>query len=102
MNDMTDTQKQWAVCRDELVRAMAEAGYPREVALEIAKMLGVPKSIARMASYVRNVRPLSMEMIADEALSIKSDADRWRERKISLEANRKYNEMLNSGLGEEE
>ena len=48
------------------------------------------------------VRPLSMEMIADEALSIKSDADRWRERKRSLEANRKYNEMLNSGLGEEE
>lgn len=99
---MTEAQKEWTDRRDELIRAMSEIGYPPEVASEIAKMLGSPKSVARMASYVRNVSPLTMEMIADEALAIKSDADRWRERQASLEANRKYNEMLYFGLDMED
>lgn len=99
---MTESQMQWTHERDDLVKAMAELGFPREAAMVIAKMLGSPKAIARTTSYIRNVTPLTMEMIADEALAIKSDTDRWRERKAALDANKSYNEMLYYGLYVEE
>ncbi|MBQ5316295.1 MAG: hypothetical protein J6I96_01955 [Oscillospiraceae bacterium] len=100
---MTDNQREWARQRDELVRVLTGLGYPAELGYEAAKMLGSPKSISRMTSYLIHTAPdvtdpKSMEMIADEIISIRSDADRWRERKDSLKANRKYNEILNNGF----
>ena len=38
----------------------------------------------------------------DEMLAIRSEVDGWREKKASEEANARYNEMLNYGLGTEE
>ena len=99
---MTDTQKQWAQERNDLVRAVKELGYPEELGIEIAKTLGSPKAISRMTSYLRCVKSPSLEMIADEMFAIKSEVDTWRERKASQEANRKYNEILNYGLDDEQ
>ncbi len=99
---MTDTQKQWAQERNDLVRTMKELGYPEELGIEIAKTLGSPKAISRMTSYLRCVKSPSLEMIADEMFAIKSEVDTWRERKASQEANRKYNEILNYGLDDEQ
>ena len=93
-----DTRTEWTKSRDDLIAAVTALGYPAQLGAEMAKMLGSPRAMSRMASYLRNVKPQSMELIADELLSIQSDADRWRERKRSLEANMKYNEILNNGL----
>ncbi len=40
-----------------------------------------------------------MELIVDEMLAICSEIDAWKEKKASEEANARYNEMLNYGLG---
>ena len=73
---------------------MAELGFPEELGNEIAKMLGSPKAMRRMCSYLCYVKPHSAEVVVDEALAICSEIEAWREKKQSEEANAKYNEML--------
>ena len=93
---MTPNQKEWADARDRLGSALAALGYPEELADLLARQLKSPKAIGRMTSYVREVRPRSMEMIADEMLAICSEISAWRERKESQEAQAGYNAWLNS------
>lgn len=100
--DNTDSRSSWADTRDELRQAMTELGYPTEFADEIAKYIGSPKGIQRMAWYIRYVRPQKAELIADEMLSIKSEIDAWRERKESQQANAAYTQLLNCGLGDDD
>ena len=47
-----------------------------------------------MAAYLRYERPASVETIADEMLSIRSEIDAWREKKESEEANAVINTLL--------
>ena len=47
-----------------------------------------------MTSYVRQARPRTEEMLADEMLAICAENETWRERKESREAQEKYNAGL--------
>ena len=100
--NMTDTQKEWIMTKDQLVRAIKQLGFPVELGEQIAKQLGSPKAMNRMLSYLYNVKPDSAELIVDEMLAICSDIDRWRDKKMAEEANARYNEILYFGLNSED
>ncbi len=95
-----DHKKVWARSRDDLVDALTELGFPGELGDLLARQLGSPKAIDRMASYIRYEKPRSEEVIVDEMLAIQSEIEAWREKKASQEANARYNEILNYGLEE--
>ena len=57
------------------------------------------KAMEWMISYLHYVKPGKTELIVDEALAICSDIDAWRDMKAAEDANERYNEMLNYGLG---
>ena len=93
---MTPNRRLWAQARDRLAEAVASLGYPEEFADLLAKQLGSPKAIGRMASYLYQARPGSMETIVDEMLAICADADAWRAKKESRDAQAGYNAWLSS------
>ena len=93
---MTQNQRIWARSRDDLAKAVASLGYPEEFADLLAKQLGSPKAIDRMASYLYKARPGSVEMIVDEMLAIRAEIDAWREKKESQSAQQDYNAWLSS------
>ena len=95
-----DNKAYWSSTRDELIRALVSLGYPAELGNMIAEHIGSPKGIERMTAYLNYVRPDKVELIADEMMAIKSDIDRWREKKESERANAEYNMVLNNGLEE--
>ena len=95
-----DNKAYWSSTRDELIRALVSLGYPAELGNLIAEHIGSPKGIERMTAYLNYVRPDKVELIADEMMAIKSDIDRWREKKESERANAEYNMVLNNGLEE--
>ena len=93
---MTPNQRIWALSRTGLAKAAASLGYPEEFADLLAKQLGSPKAIDRMAAYLYQARPGSMEMIIDEMLAIRAEIETWREKKESEEAQQGYSRWLNS------
>ena len=95
---MTQNQEKWAKARSRLAAAVTSLGYPEEFADLLAKQLRSPGAIDRMSAYLIQARPGNVETIVDEMLAICSDIDAWRDKKESLEANAKYNEILNNGL----
>ena len=80
--------------RDRLAAALQAQGYPAELGEMMAKQLRTPKTIDRMTSYVQHGYARSMEMLADEMLAICADADAWRKKKESQDAQAKYNTYL--------
>ena len=96
---MTENQMEWSRKRDELVSAVKQLGFPKELGEQIAKQLGSPKAMDRMLAYLYNVKPRTAELIVDEMLAICSDIDAWHNKKAAEEANVKYNQMLYYGLG---
>lgn len=99
---MIPDQRLWARTRDDLVRVIESLGFPAELGEAAARLLGSPKAMERMISYLRQVQPQKEELIVDEMLAIRSEIDAWREKKASEEANARYNEILNCGLGADE
>lgn len=99
---MTENRIEWSRKRDELVLAIKQLGFPKELGEQIAKQLGSPKAMDRMLAYLYNVKPGTAELIVDEMLAICSDIDAWHNKKAAEEANAKYNEMLYYGLGTED
>ncbi len=99
---MTPEQMEWSRTRDELVRVIRDLGFPEELGSEIAKILGSPKAIRRMISYLYYVKPKKEDILVDEALAIASEIATWKEKKASEEANSRYNEVLNYGFDTEE
>ena len=93
---MTPNRKMGALSRNDLARAGAARGYPEEFADLLAKQLGSPKAIDRLASYIRQANPDSMEMIIDEMLAIRAEIDAWKEKKENREAQEGYSRWLNS------
>lgn len=91
---MTENQRKWAEARDGLGRVLADLGYPEELGEEIARYLGSPKAMDRMKTYLRGVRPDSLELIVDEMLAIRSEIDEWRKKRSAQEANARYNEVI--------
>jgi hypothetical protein len=96
MNAMTPNQKMWSFSRDQLAKAVAALGYPEEFADLLAKQLGSPKAIDRLASYIWQAHPDSVEMIVDEMVAIQEEIAAWREKKEYREASEGYNTWLNS------
>lgn len=80
---------------DELLRAVAELGYPEEFGVVLAGELRSDNAMSRMASYLRQAQPQSPEEIADEMLAICSQRDAWVERKKSQWAESRVNEFYN-------
>ena len=99
---MTEKQMEWSGKRDELVSAIKQLGFPRELGEQIAKQLGSPKAMDRMLAYIYNVKPGTAELIVDEMLAICSDIDTWHNKKAAEAANARYNEILYYGLGTED
>lgn len=79
----------------DLLAAVADVGYPRELATVLADGLRGPRSMRRMAAYLRAARPHSMEEIADEMLAIVEQRDTWVRKKVSERAQASFNEFLN-------
>ena len=97
-----DSKAYWADARNRLTDTLVRIGYPAELGDVIARHIGSPKGIERMISYLNCEKPDRVELIADEMIAIKSDIDRWRDRKESLRANEAYNSVLNNGLYDDE
>ena len=95
---MTANQMEWSGKRDELVSAIKQLGFPKELGEQIAKQLGSPKAMDRMLAYLYNVKPRTAELIVDEMLAICSDIDTWHNKKAAEEANARYNELLYYGI----
>ena len=91
---MTPNQILWARARDRLVAAVTGLGFSEALADLLARELGSPKAIDRMASYVHQACPNSEEMLVDEMLAIKAEIDAWREKKESQEAQARYSARL--------
>ena len=91
---MTPNQILWSRSRDNLVRAVTALGFFSELADLLARELGSPKAIDRMASYVRQAHPRTEEMLVDEMLAIKAEIDAWREKKEAMEAQARYSARL--------
>ena len=91
---MTPNQILWSRSRDNLVRAVTALGFSSELADLLARELGSPKAIDRMASYVRQAHPRTEEMLVDEMLAIKAEIDAWREKKEAMEAQARYSARL--------
>jgi hypothetical protein len=96
---MTEKQIEWSRKRDELVSAIMKLGFPVELGDQVARQLGSPKAMDRMLSYLYYVKPKTVELVVDEMLAICSDIDTWHNKKAAEEANARYNEILNYGLG---
>ena len=92
---MTHDQQEWSFAKKEMQDSLMSLGYPKELGDEIAKNLGSPKAIWRMTAYLDKAKPDRVEDVVDEMLAIRAEIENWRSRKESLEANAKYNEMLN-------
>ena len=91
---MTPNQQAWSAAKRRLAHSVAELGYPEELANLMARQLGSPKAMDRMAAYLDHARPRSMELIIDEMLAICSEIEAWREKKESEEAQASYNAFL--------
>ena len=72
---------EWSMARDELVRAITDLGFPKELGEAAAKHLGSPKAMDRMRKYLYYTQPTTAEVIVDEMLAIRDEIDAWRERK---------------------
>lgn len=93
-------EENWIDTRNELVLMIKQLGFPEELGESIARQLGSPKAMQRMMGYLREVKPHSAELIVDEMLAICSDIESWKKKKAAEEANARYNEILNYGLGD--
>ena len=94
-----DNRANWSRSHQRLISSLAALGYPKELGDIIAEHIGSPKGIERMIAYLDYyVKPDKVELIVDEMLAIKSEIDRWREKKESETANSEYNMLLNNGL----
>ncbi len=100
--DHMSAPESWKEAYRELIGTVARMGYPEEFGKAIAKNLGSEKTMRRMTAYLHSAKPRSAEEIADEMLAIMSDRDRWIAKKRAEEANARYNELLNYGLGTDE
>ncbi len=85
---------EWSMAKADLCREVLALGFPAEFGDLIARELGSPRSMSRMTSYLRTVQPRSVETIVDEMLAIASEAESWRQKRESQEAQARYNDWL--------
>lgn len=83
------------LARQALARAAQRCGWPAEFGEALAIYLGSVGAMERMAAYLAQARPQSMEEAADEAVAIAEQRDAWVERKKSEYYNAKITEFYN-------
>ena len=83
---------------EDLRKTVISLGFPDELAVAISKNLGWPKAMRRMTAYLHYVRPNRVDLVVDEMLAIRQEILSWKEKKASVEANCRYNELLYYGL----
>lgn len=81
--------------RQQLINAVVDLGYPSEFGELLARELGGPWSMECMTGYLRAVRPKSLEMIADELVSILDQRKAISDKIETERANAGWNEFLN-------
>ena len=86
----------------QLYQIMLNRGYPENLCDLVTKNLNTDFTASRMIGYLSHYSHLPDVEVVDEMLAICSEIDAWRDKKVSEEANAKYNEMLYYGLGTEE
>ena len=59
---------EWIETKNQLVHEIVGLGFPAQLGEEAAKNLGSPKTMRRMISYLRQVRPKKAELVVDEIL----------------------------------
>ncbi len=96
------SRETYAQAYREFMTAAGEIGLPEEVSRIIARNLSSPIGLRRMASYLRNAHPRSMEEIADEMVALMEDREAWIRKKQAEESSNRYNEWLNSDMREPE
>lgn len=100
---MYEEREEWEEARDGLIREVTRLGFEEVLGQELAKNLGSPKAMNRMAAYLRYEKPKKVEVVVDEMLAIKSEIEAWREKKESEEASARYYRMRRRGpIGEDE
>ena len=90
--------KFWENEKEELIRAIVECGFPKELGDAIVKNIGWPKAMRRMTMYLRYTKPTKPEIIVDEMLAIREEILAWQDKKASLSANAAYNTLQSEGL----
>ena len=85
----------------ELIQTITRMGYPEAFGRAVANNLRTEKTMARMIGYLNHAKPRSAEEIADEMLAIMDDRERWIQKKSAQYYNSRYNELLSSGLEQE-
>ena len=94
--------EEWKEAFDGLVSEVTRPGFEEALGRELAKNLGSPKAMNRMAAYLRYEKPKKVEVVVDEMLAIKSEIEAWREKKESEESGARYYAMRRRGsLGDE-
>lgn len=83
--------------RQQLIHAVVDLGYPRELGNLLADELGGSWSMTRMTEYLRGTRPQSLELIADELVSIIDMRHAIAEKNETERANAGWNAFLNRG-----
>ena len=73
---------------------MTNLVFCSELTALLARELVSPKAIERLASYVRQAKPRSEEMLVDGMLAIKAEIEAWQERKEAMETHARYNARL--------
>ena len=62
---MFDEREEWREARDGLISEVTRLGFDEALGKEIAKNLGSPKAMDRMAAYLRYARPAYLQMLRD-------------------------------------
>ena len=91
--------REWIIAKNDLVYEIENLGFPADRGEKVARQLGSEKAMRRMIAYLHYVKPRKAELIVDEMLAICSDIETWKKKKAVEEANARYNEILNDGLG---
>ena len=73
---------------------MTRMGFPSCLGEAVADNLRTEKPMSRMIGYLLSAGPRSEEEIVDEMLAISAEAQTWRERKESQEAQASYTAYL--------
>ena len=60
---MFDEREEWREARDGLVSEVTRLGFDEALGKEIAKNLGSPKAMDRMAAYLRYEKPKKVEIV---------------------------------------
>ena len=65
---MTDNQRQWVRTKAELVSNIERLGFPGELGEQLAKMLGSPKAMERIAFIVAHMKDVDAQELNDNEI----------------------------------